>query len=93
MEAARSLVRRQESEFRSQNRAAAQHALHRGTRALPAIPEICIYGEAHARLLHPDRPELRVTVPIHSKDLPPSFLKHRVLKQAGLSEEEFSQFL
>ena len=48
---------------------------------------------SHARLLHPGRPELRVTVPIHNKDLPPSFVKYRILKQAGLSEEEFSKFL
>ena len=48
---------------------------------------------SHARLLHPGRPELRVTIPIHNKDLPPSFLKHRILKQAGLSDEEFLKFL
>jgi predicted RNA binding protein YcfA (HicA-like mRNA interferase family) len=48
---------------------------------------------SHARLLHSDRPELRVTVPIHNKDLPPSFLKHRILKQAGLSEEQFLKLL
>ncbi len=48
---------------------------------------------SHARLLHPTRPELHVTVPIHSKDLPPSLLKHRILKQAGLSEEEFLNLL
>ena len=48
---------------------------------------------SHARLLHRTNPELRVTVPIHNKDLPPSLLKHRILKQAGLSEEEFLKFL
>lgn len=48
---------------------------------------------SHARLLHPSRPELRVTVPIHNKDLPPSLLKHRILKQAGISEEEFLKLL
>ena len=37
-----------------------------------------------------DTPILHV---IHSKDLPPSLLKHRILKQAGLSEEEFLKFL
>jgi len=47
---------------------------------------------SHARLLHEDRPELRVTVPIHSKDVPPSLLK-RILKQADLSEEEFLELL
>jgi predicted RNA binding protein YcfA (HicA-like mRNA interferase family) len=44
---------------------------------------------SHARLLHSTRPELRVTIPIHNKDLPPSFLKRRILKQANLTEEEF----
>ena len=44
---------------------------------------------SHARLLHPTRPENRVTVPIHNKDLPASFIKQRILKQAGLGEEEF----
>lgn len=43
---------------------------------------------SHARLLHATRPELRVTIPVHSKDLPPSLLK-RILKQASLTEEEF----
>jgi predicted RNA binding protein YcfA (HicA-like mRNA interferase family) len=52
-----------------------------------------ISEEAHARLLHRTRPELRVTVPRHNKDLPPSLLKHRILKQAGLSEEEFLKLL
>jgi len=47
---------------------------------------------SHARLLHRAKPELRVTVPIHSKDVPPSLLK-RILKQAALSEEEFLTFL
>jgi predicted RNA binding protein YcfA (HicA-like mRNA interferase family) len=48
---------------------------------------------SHARLLHRTSPELRVTVPIHNKDLPPSFLKHRILKQAELTEEEFLKLL
>jgi len=47
---------------------------------------------SHARLLHRTKPELRVTVPIHSKDVPPSLLK-RILKQAALSEEEFLTLL
>jgi predicted RNA binding protein YcfA (HicA-like mRNA interferase family) len=47
---------------------------------------------SHARLLHRTRPELRVTVPIHSKDIPPSLLK-RILKQAGLTEDQFAQFI
>jgi predicted RNA binding protein YcfA (HicA-like mRNA interferase family) len=48
---------------------------------------------SHARLLHRTRPELHVTVPRHNKDLPPSPLKHRILKQAGLGEEEFLKLL
>jgi len=47
---------------------------------------------SHARLLHRTKPELHVTVPIHSKDLPPSLLK-RILRQAGLTEEEFVRYL
>jgi predicted RNA binding protein YcfA (HicA-like mRNA interferase family) len=47
---------------------------------------------SHARLLHKIRPELRVTVPIHSKDLPPTLLK-RILKQADLSPGEFLEYL
>jgi len=47
---------------------------------------------SHARLFHKNRPELRVTIPIHSKDLPAATL-HRILKQANLSIEEFEKFL
>lgn len=43
---------------------------------------------SHARLLHRSNPELRVTVPIHAKDIPTSLLR-RILKQASLSDEEF----
>ncbi len=42
----------------------------------------------HARLLHKTKPNLRVTVPIHSKDIPKGTL-HRILKQADLTKEEF----
>jgi len=47
---------------------------------------------SHARLLHRTRPELRVTVPIHSKDIPPSLLR-RILKQAGLTDDEFAKLV
>jgi predicted RNA binding protein YcfA (HicA-like mRNA interferase family) len=47
---------------------------------------------SHARLLHNTKPELRVTVPIHSKDVPPSLLK-RIPRQASLSEEEFRKLI
>ena len=48
---------------------------------------------SHARLLHRTRADLHVTVPMHSKDVPPSLLKHRILRQAGLSPEEFLKLL
>ncbi len=47
---------------------------------------------SHARLFHKNRPELRVTIPTHAKDLPPATL-HRILKQADLSIEEFKKLL
>ena len=47
---------------------------------------------SHARLLDRTRTDLRVTVPIHSKDIPPSLL-HRILKQAGLQEDEFAELI
>jgi predicted RNA binding protein YcfA (HicA-like mRNA interferase family) len=47
---------------------------------------------SHARLLHRTKPELHVTVPVHSKDIPPSLL-HRILKQAGLAEDEFAELI
>lgn len=48
---------------------------------------------SHARLLHPERPDLHVTIPIHNKDIPPSLLKSRILKQAELTEEAFLALL
>jgi predicted RNA binding protein YcfA (HicA-like mRNA interferase family) len=47
---------------------------------------------SHHSLRHPDRPELRVVVPVHRKDLPPGTLRS-IIKQAGLSEEEFIRLL
>jgi predicted RNA binding protein YcfA (HicA-like mRNA interferase family) len=47
---------------------------------------------SHARLFHTRRSELRVTVPIHSKDLPRTLLK-RILKQADLDPEQFLEYL
>jgi predicted RNA binding protein YcfA (HicA-like mRNA interferase family) len=46
----------------------------------------------HARLLHSTRSDLRVTIPIHPGDLPPSLLK-RILKQADITEENFRKLL
>ena len=48
---------------------------------------------SHARLLHRTRLDLRVTISVHSKDVPPSLLKYRILKQADLTEEEFLRLL
>lgn len=47
---------------------------------------------SHARLFHKDRSELRVTIPIHTKDLPEKTLR-RILRQADLTVEEFLQLL
>ncbi|MBN1376431.1 MAG: type II toxin-antitoxin system HicA family toxin [Dehalococcoidia bacterium] len=47
---------------------------------------------SHARLKHQTKKNLRVTIPIHSKDLPDRTLR-RILKQAGLSDEEFLKLL
>jgi predicted RNA binding protein YcfA (HicA-like mRNA interferase family) len=47
---------------------------------------------SHARLFHRSKPDLRVTVPIHAKDLPIGLIK-RILKQAQLTEEEFTKFI
>ena len=47
---------------------------------------------SHARLLHKTRSELRVTLPIHTKDVPQPTLK-RILQQADLTLEEFQKFL
>ncbi len=48
---------------------------------------------SHARLLHHERSDLHVTVPIHNKDIPPTLLKQRILRQAGLTPEEFLKLL
>jgi predicted RNA binding protein YcfA (HicA-like mRNA interferase family) len=47
---------------------------------------------SHYVLKHPDRPHLRVTVPYHNKDLKRRTLGS-ILKQAGLSAEEFAELL
>ena len=47
---------------------------------------------SHARLLHRTRPELRVTLPIHTKDVPLPTLK-RILQQAGLTPDELRKYL
>jgi predicted RNA binding protein YcfA (HicA-like mRNA interferase family) len=47
---------------------------------------------SHARLLHRSRSDLRVTIPIHNKDLPIKTLRS-IIRQAGLSVEEFLKLL
>jgi len=47
---------------------------------------------SHVRLKHTSRKDLRVTVPVHSKDLPERTLR-RIIKQTGLSDEEFTVLL
>ena len=47
---------------------------------------------SHARLFHRSKSELRVTLPIHNKDLPPGTLKS-ILRQAGLSVDAFIALL
>jgi predicted RNA binding protein YcfA (HicA-like mRNA interferase family) len=47
---------------------------------------------SHVRLVHETRPDLRVTVPIHSKDIPKGTLR-RIIRQANLTVEEFLQLL
>jgi predicted RNA binding protein YcfA (HicA-like mRNA interferase family) len=47
---------------------------------------------SHARLFHHTKIELRVTVPIHNKELPPKTLKS-IIRQAGLTVEEFLELL
>jgi predicted RNA binding protein YcfA (HicA-like mRNA interferase family) len=47
---------------------------------------------SHARLFHTKRPEPRVTIPIHNKDLPEKTLKS-ILKQADIKEADFLKLL
>jgi predicted RNA binding protein YcfA (HicA-like mRNA interferase family) len=47
---------------------------------------------SHARLFHSQRLKLRVTIPIHKKDLPEKTLKS-ILRQAGIKEVEFLRLL
>jgi len=47
---------------------------------------------SHVRLKHITKKYLRITIPIHNKDLPDRTLR-RILKQADLLEEEFLNLL
>ncbi len=47
---------------------------------------------SHARMLHHNRSDLRVTIPMHNKELPAKTLKS-VIKQAGMTVDEFCKLL
>jgi predicted RNA binding protein YcfA (HicA-like mRNA interferase family) len=47
---------------------------------------------SHVQLKHPDHPELRITVPYHSGDVPHGTLRS-IIRQAGLTVEQFSALL
>lgn len=47
---------------------------------------------SHYVLKHPDRPQLRVTLPFHNRDLKRRTLAS-IIDQAGLSVEEFAALL
>ena len=47
---------------------------------------------SHVQLRHYDKPDLRITIPSHKKDLTPKTLK-AIIKQAGLTVEEFIDLL
>jgi predicted RNA binding protein YcfA (HicA-like mRNA interferase family) len=47
---------------------------------------------SHARLIQSTDPTRRVTVPIHNKDIPKGTLA-KIIRQAGLSVEEFLKHL
>ena len=47
---------------------------------------------SHHSLRHADKPELRVVVPVHRKDLAPGTIRS-IIKQCQLTEEEFIELL
>jgi predicted RNA binding protein YcfA (HicA-like mRNA interferase family) len=47
---------------------------------------------SHARLFHQTRSDLRLTIPMHNKDLPLKTLRS-IIRQSGLSVEEFIDLL
>ena len=47
---------------------------------------------SHHSLRHPDRPEIRIVVPVHRKELPTGTLRS-IIKQCRLSEDEFIALL
>ena len=53
---------------------------------------IYVHTGGHAQLRHPTKTKLRVTVPIHSKDIGPTLLKH-ILAQAHLTADQFRELI
>lgn len=47
---------------------------------------------SHHIFKHPQDPTMRITVPLHSRDLAPKTLRS-IIKQAGFTVEEFLQLL
>jgi predicted RNA binding protein YcfA (HicA-like mRNA interferase family) len=47
---------------------------------------------SHHSLRHPQKPDLRVVVPVHCRDLPPGTLR-AIIKQSRLTEEQFIALL
>jgi predicted RNA binding protein YcfA (HicA-like mRNA interferase family) len=47
---------------------------------------------SHARLLCRSKPELRVTIPMHNKDLPEQTLRS-IIRQSGMTAEQFIELL
>ena len=48
---------------------------------------------SHVYLRHPDRPNMRVTVPVHSREVIKPKTLQSILEQAGLSVDEFRELL
>ena len=72
---------------------------------LPRIPAALVIGAlkrahfyiyhqsgSHVQLRHPEKSELRITIPFQRRDLVPKTLKS-IIKQADLSIEEFIKLL
>jgi len=47
---------------------------------------------SHVRMLHKTKPELRLTIPSHNKDIPKGTLAN-ILRQANITIEEFINYL
>jgi predicted RNA binding protein YcfA (HicA-like mRNA interferase family) len=48
---------------------------------------------SHVYLRHPDRPSMRVTVPIHTGEIIKPKTLQSILEQAGLNVDEFRELL